>query len=76
MSAWKEFKKKYEKTPLGLLHPDNRCSDEVAKQRMDTCLSCDYLIKPTNQCQKCGCFMKLKTTLKGSECPVGKWTKV
>jgi len=74
MSAWKEFKKSLGNTPLALLSSKNIVSEEISKQRMDTCLNCEHLIKITKQCSKCGCFMETKTTLKGSFCPIGKWS--
>jgi len=46
---------------------------EVAESRMSICQSCEHLIKPVNTCSKCGCFMNLKTKLKGVECPIKKW---
>ena len=27
----------------------------------------------TQQCKKCGCFMKIKTKLKNATCPLQKW---
>jgi hypothetical protein len=41
--------------------------------RMNICKSCEYLFKMTNTCKKCGCFMSVKTRLKTSSCPIGKW---
>ena len=46
------------------------------KLRFATCLDCEHLFKPTSTCKKCGCFMKVKVRLKGSECPIGKWGKI
>jgi hypothetical protein len=48
-------------------------SDKEKKQRLNICLSCPDLIKLTKTCSKCGCFMELKTKVKMSVCPVGKW---
>jgi hypothetical protein len=61
--------------PWDLLIEDSRVSDEVQQERFDICKGCPELIKTTNQCKKCGCFMKLKTTLKEAACPIGKWGK-
>lgn len=47
--------------------------DSVSAERFAMCSSCEYLYKPTNTCKKCGCFMKIKTTLALAKCPVGKW---
>jgi len=49
----------------------NQVSQEKADKRMQTCLGCPEWTG--NRCRECGCFMKTKTTLKSSECPLGKW---
>jgi hypothetical protein len=51
-------------------------TEEERNVRYDTCLSCEHFISLTTQCKKCGCVMKVKTYLPGSECPIGKWGKV
>jgi hypothetical protein len=48
---------------------------EVQEQRMDMCLQCEHLFRPTKQCKKCGCFMGIKTWVRDLECPIGKWGK-
>jgi len=48
-------------------------SKEEQESRMNTCLSCDRIIKITHQCKECMCFMDLKTKLEGIKCPLGKW---
>ena len=50
-----------------------KLSEEFKKERMDICLSCPELIKLTQTCKKCGCFMKVKTQLADAKCPIGKW---
>ena len=50
-----------------------RSDEELIKDRLDICNTCPMLNKKLMQCKKCGCFMKLKTTLKGAKCPLGKW---
>jgi len=50
-----------------------RSDQELIKQRMDICNSCEWLNKRLVQCRKCGCFMKLKSTLKQASCPLDKW---
>lgn len=49
---------------------------EYALKRMDTCNSCELLLRPQKVCLTCACFMPLKTTFKGVECPEGKWGKI
>jgi len=41
--------------------------------RLNICRSCDKIIKATMTCKECGCFMKIKTTLKTARCPINKW---
>lgn len=48
-------------------------TEEVATNRMNICLGCEFFIKDDCRCSKCGCFMKLKTRLDVSKCPVNKW---
>lgn len=47
--------------------------ETTSKTRFDICASCEFLIKTTNSCKKCGCFMIAKTKLKNARCPIGKW---
>ena len=41
--------------------------------RLKTCMSCEFYIQNRDRCSKCGCKMKIKTSLTASKCPVGKW---
>lgn len=60
--------------PWDLVNPNKpRSPEELAKYRLQICQTCDFYRKSTNQCKKCGCFMKLKTTLAQAKCPLGKW---
>ena len=73
-SRWQEYKEKNGVTPLDMLNPNTkRTGDDLAKQRLDICLSCPELIQLTVQCKKCGCFMAAKTKLQAATCPLGKW---
>jgi hypothetical protein len=73
-SRWQQYKEKNGVTPLDLLNPMTKPADEeLAKLRLETCLSCPELIKTTKQCKKCGCFMIVKTKLEAAKCPIGKW---
>jgi hypothetical protein len=49
------------------------CADDEARERYVICINCPEIIKATNQCKQCGCFMNLKVKLKRAECPLGKW---
>jgi hypothetical protein len=46
---------------------------EMQNYRYNICKSCDKFINLTKQCKECGCFMTLKTRLKLTSCPIGKW---
>lgn len=59
--------------PTDLLFSSNYTDKETRDKRYDICKECDRLFKPTRTCKECGCFMGLKTWLKTSECPLGKW---
>lgn len=60
--------------PWDLLNPNKKRSPEsLANERFEICKSCPNLIKLSNQCKKCGCFMQLKTKLEDATCPEGKW---
>ena len=46
--------------------------NDIAMYRINICSQCEFLKKHT-RCEKCGCFMKVKTKLGFSKCPIGKW---
>jgi hypothetical protein len=78
MSKWQEWQEKNNDNvkPWDMFNPNiEKLSEEVAQKRLDICLGCDRLIKITNQCKECGCFMNLKTKLPNAFCPIGKWGK-
>lgn len=56
-----------------LLKFNNRTPEEVSLSRLEICKGCEFYKAKSNQCKKCGCFMKLKTTLEHAKCPIGKW---
>lgn len=80
-NPWQEWKQKNagrqedgRVSPLDFLNPATEyASDDVAAERMQTCLDCPKLIRATHQCRECGCFMKLKTKLANAVCPLNKW---
>ena len=45
---------------------------DLAFNRIKICQGCEHLMKHT-RCAKCGCFMRVKTRLAHSKCPIGKW---
>lgn len=58
--------------PLDMLNPNEPRSEE-AEARLAICRECEFFRPRTQQCKKCGCFMKLKTKLERSHCPIHKW---
>jgi hypothetical protein len=60
--------------PWDLINPNQpKSSDELINSRLEICRSCNWFRHSTEQCKKCGCFMKLKTRLVNANCPLGKW---
>jgi len=50
-----------------------RSNKELIEERLAICNECPFLNKNLMKCKKCGCFMKLKTTLHEAKCPLDKW---
>ena len=75
MSAYQEWKKNLGTTrPWDLINPNAEKVDNAEEgARFAVCQECPELIKTTNQCKQCGCFMKLKVKLKEAKCPLDKW---
>ena len=59
--------------PWDLINGSERTPEEISESRLKICVNCEFYRSRTNQCKKCGCFMKLKTTLAKAKCPIGKW---
>jgi len=74
-SAWQKYKENLgDVRPWDLLNPSTEWLDEsLSTERYNICKSCPELIKITNQCKKCGCFMAAKTKMQAAKCPIGKW---
>lgn len=69
-----ENNKKSEVSPIDIINPKTEWADKsVSDKRFEICKGCPELIKLTNQCKKCGCFMAIKTKLEAAKCPIGKW---
>ena len=57
-----------------LFDPNEPRSDrELIESRLEICNQCPNFNKILIKCRKCGCFMRLKSTLKNAQCPIGKW---
>lgn len=50
-----------------------RSDKDLIEYRLDICKQCPWLDKRLVKCKKCGCFMKLKSTLRQAKCPIGHW---
>lgn len=48
-------------------------SDEVYKERMTTCKSCDKYDELENRCMECGCYVPGKAKIILDSCPLDKW---
>ena len=60
--------------PWDLFNPKQpRSAEELSEYRFNICKSCEWFRPVTQTCRKCGCFMKLKTSLENAKCPIGKW---
>lgn len=59
--------------PWDLINGSPRSPEEIAAYRLEICKGCEWFRQRTQTCKKCGCFMKLKTTLESARCPIGKW---
>ena len=49
--------------------------DNIYEERLAICKECVYYFKPTGNCKRCLCFMKLKARLAPASCPQGYWGK-
>tara|TARA_R110000751_G_scaffold82534_2_gene166050 strand:+ start:2211 stop:2453 length:243 start_codon:yes stop_codon:yes gene_type:complete len=43
----------------------------IIKHRLSICETCPHKVE--NRCKACGCFLKAKTALLNSTCPIKKW---
>lgn len=50
-----------------------RSDRDLIESRLAICNACPAFNKNLAKCKKCGCFMKLKSTLRQASCPIGKW---
>jgi hypothetical protein len=48
-------------------------SDEVHIHRMNICGGCEFFIRDEKRCNKCGCFMEVKSKFINTTCPIDKW---
>lgn len=59
---------------IDLFDPSQPRSDrELIEHRLSICNQCPWFNKRLAKCRKCGCFMKLKSTLRQAKCPIDRW---
>ena len=46
---------------------EEKAEEELYRQRLDACKSCDHLI--SGVCMKCGCYLEFRAAFKGMKCP-------
>ena len=51
---------------------------KTSDEKYTICKECKYYgLSPLrmlrDRCDKCGCFMRIKTKIPGFKCPIGKW---
>lgn len=49
-------------------------SDDVYKERVDICKSCDKYHELENRCVECGCYVPAKAKIILDSCPLNKWS--
>jgi|SaaInlStandDraft_2_1057019.scaffolds.fasta_scaffold702299_1 hypothetical protein len=50
---------------------------EVLIKRREICGTCEFKKSVgVDLCSKCGCIIEGKIRLKGSKCPINKWTSI
>jgi len=53
---------------------DWKVPQNIADERMEICKKCDNF-NILKICNQCGCLLTLKTNIKDTECPIGRWKK-
>lgn len=51
-----------------------KVADEVYKERLDVCTTCDQRVG--DQCTACGCDTNVKASWQTSECPLARWPQL
>ena len=49
-------------------------SDDLYRERMMICKSCDKYKELENECEVCGCYVPIKAKIILDSCPINKWT--
>ena len=56
-----------------IANKEEAVSVEEQERRLGICQGCEFFKPRSQSCQKCGCFMRLKSKLRTANCPIGKW---
>ena len=56
-----------------ILNGEPPIDDVTRAARLAACEACEYFIAADRRCQKCGCWMELKTKFRTATCPESKW---
>jgi hypothetical protein len=62
---------KFLKAIFIFIYRGDTVNEELYKQRLSLCNSCDY--REDKKCGVCGCSIKLKTKWTSETCPKNKW---
>ena len=49
-------------------------SGEQYRARLEICDTCDR--RHGNECEECGCYLRLKARGRAFQCPLGKWPAI
>ena len=52
---------------ISLIPHEQKCSEELYRERLDLCKGCDSLVN--GMCSECGCFVEVRAVRKISRCP-------
>lgn len=70
------FAKAISLTKATINHVKSGCAlvtDNVEKDRIETCSTCDFFDKEKYKCKSCGCELKYKLLWQTSKCPENRW---
>jgi hypothetical protein len=60
--------------PWDMLNPNQpRSTKQLVEERLSICRDCEFFNSLTVGCNKCGCFLRMKTKLHNATCPIGRW---
>lgn len=58
----------------GVVQGDAVFADDVTyERRLSICNTCEFFVKESQRCAKCGCYMTKKSAFKNLKCPLNKW---